>query len=79
MPQFINIYDAKAQLSKLIAHIQTTGESVVICRNNKPVVDLVPHHKAQDPLVQDPQLQGAIFRSDPCEPIGMEDWPEDFR
>ena len=38
----INISEAKAQLSKLVAMVHH-GEKVVIAKNNTPLVDLVPH------------------------------------
>ena len=37
----INIHDAKAQLSSLIARAEA-GEEIIIARANKPVVRLVP-------------------------------------
>ena len=38
----VNISEAKAQLSKLI-NLAFRGERVVICKNNLPLVELVPH------------------------------------
>lgn len=38
----INISEAKAQLSRLV-HLAYRGEKVVICKNNLPLVELVPH------------------------------------
>ena len=37
-----NVSEAKAQLSNLIDKARR-GERVVICKNNLPLVDLVPH------------------------------------
>jgi prevent-host-death family protein len=41
MQSTINIHDAKAQLSSLIARAEA-GEEIIIARANKPVVRLVP-------------------------------------
>ena len=41
----INIYEAKTQLSKLLAHVEQ-GEEVVIARAGKPVARLVPVQQA---------------------------------
>lgn len=41
MQPTINIHDAKAQLSALIARAEA-GEEIIIARANKPVVRLVP-------------------------------------
>ncbi len=38
----VNIYEAKTQLSKLIALV-ANGEEVVIAKNGKPIADLTPH------------------------------------
>lgn len=75
----VSTYEAKAHLSRLIAEVQRTGKPVTICRNNHPVVDIVPHREVPDPLQQTPQLMGARFLCDPCAPVCSEDWPESAR
>lgn len=42
----VNISDAKAQLSKLVDMVYH-GETVVIAKNNLPLVDLVIHQPAK--------------------------------
>lgn len=74
-----NIYEAKSQLSKLIAKVEETGEPYVICRNGKPVVDLVLHRQVRDPLSPDPELRGARFVGDPTAGLDADDWPEALR
>jgi len=75
----VSTYEAKAHLSKLIAEVERTGKAVTICRNQRPVVDLVPHREIPDPLVQAPHLKGAVFHGDPCGPVAEEDWPATAR
>jgi prevent-host-death family protein len=41
MSELVNLYDAKAQLSRLIDRA-TAGEDIVIARAGKPLVRLVP-------------------------------------
>jgi antitoxin (DNA-binding transcriptional repressor) of toxin-antitoxin stability system len=79
MKTAVNIYEAKAHLSRLIAEVLRTGKPITICRNREPVVDLVAHRRRGNPLKQDPSLKGAVFHGDPCAPVGLEDWPEDQR
>ncbi|MDA0578023.1 MAG: type II toxin-antitoxin system prevent-host-death family antitoxin [Verrucomicrobia bacterium] len=76
----VNIYDAKARFSSLIATVERSGTRIVICRHGKPVADLTPHrgHK-HGPLIPDPALAGACFHGDPCAPLSPADWPEDQR
>lgn len=38
----VNIHQAKAQLSALIARVQEQGERITICRYRRPVAELVP-------------------------------------
>ena len=40
----VNIHKAKTELSKLIARVEA-GEEVIVARNGKPVVKLVPVDK----------------------------------
>ena len=40
-PDFVNIYDAKTQLSQLITRVEA-GEEIVIARGGRPVARLVP-------------------------------------
>ena len=75
----VSTYEAKAHLSRLIAEVQKTGTPVTICRNNRPIVDIVPHREPHDPLEPAPHLQGARFLGDPCAPVAAEDWPESAR
>lgn len=38
----VNIYEAKTQLSKLLAEVQQ-GHEITIAKNGEPIVDLKPH------------------------------------
>lgn len=40
----VNIHDAKSQLSALI-NKALNGEKIIIARNNKPIIELVPLKK----------------------------------
>lgn len=41
--QFINIHDAKTNLSKYLELLESSHEPIVICRNGKPVAQLVEY------------------------------------
>lgn len=76
MKTSVNIYDAKAHFSDLIAKVERSGGRIVICRHGKPVADLTPHRgDTQGPLIPDPALAGARFHGDPSAPLPVEDWP----
>ncbi len=74
----VNIYEAKTRLSAILSKIEETGETVVICRNGKPVAEL---RRAKplpcDPFDVDPALR-VTFHRDPSLPLDAEDWPEAF-
>lgn len=75
----VNIYEAKTQLSRLVQAVEEGGESVVLCRNGKPVADLVPHAARKAKLEPLPELKGAHYVGDPCAPLEEDDWPESLR
>ncbi|MBI2339554.1 MAG: type II toxin-antitoxin system prevent-host-death family antitoxin [Deltaproteobacteria bacterium] len=74
----VNIHEAKTNLSSLIAKVEEKGELVRICRNGKPVVEMIPFKKRGNRLQTHPQLQGKILY-DPTEPLTEDEWPEEFR
>lgn len=45
----VSIYEAKTNLSKLIAEVERTGGEVVIRRHNVPVAKLVPYTPSLEP------------------------------
>ncbi|MGC9452243.1 MAG: type II toxin-antitoxin system Phd/YefM family antitoxin [Oceanipulchritudo sp.] len=75
----VNLYEAKTQLSKLVAAVEEEGEAIILCRNGRPVADLVPHRKLGLCLKTDKQLSGAKYKGDPCAPLPEEDWPGELR
>jgi prevent-host-death family protein len=77
----VNLYEAKTHLSKLVAAVEERGERVVLCRNGKPVAEIVPHKKGEIKGLpeMDAALAGAIYHQDPTAPLAPEDWPEELR
>jgi len=74
----VNVHEAKTQFSGLLAEIEKRGERIVICRNGKPVADLVPHHTAVS-MAGDKKLGAISILYDPIEPVSESDWPQDSR
>ena len=79
MATLVSTYEAKAHLSQLLAEVEKTGRAITICRNRKPIADLVVHRETVDPLQQDPALKGARFHGDPCRLVDEADWPTGLR
>ena len=81
MNKKINIYEAKTHLSELIKQVLETGEAYTICKNNKPVVDIVVHKEiAKGSLPKPlPEFNGkGGYLCDPLEST-EELWPEEYR
>lgn len=71
--------EAKAQLPKLLAQIEKSGQPIVICRDGKPVADLVPHRKVKRNLKPHPVLSKIKILYDPTEPLSEKEWPKEYR
>lgn len=74
----VNVHDAKTGLSALLAEIEKSGQAIVICRNGKPVADLVPHRN-EISMRADPRLGAIKVKYDPTEEVSETDWPPDAR
>lgn len=69
----INIHETKTNLSAILVDIEKTGQGVVICRNGRPVADLVPHKK-KDRLKPDPFLSQIKVHCDLTAPLTEKNW-----
>ena len=71
----VNVHKAKTTLSALLAQVEKTWETIFICRNGKPVADLVPH-KRKDRITPHPVMSHINIKYDPTEPLTSDEWPE---
>lgn len=74
----VNVHAAKTNFSKLLISLEKTRQPIVICRNGKPIADLVPHKK-QDRTIPHPELSKIVIRYDSTEDLTEEEWPKEFR
>ena len=74
----VNVHDAKTSLSALLTEVEKRGKRIVICRNDKPVADLVPHHHDVS-MAPDKKLGRIKIKYDPVEEASEEDWPSESR
>lgn len=70
----VNIHEAKTNLSSLLAKIEKDGEKVLVCRNGKPIADLVAH-KCTDRLKPHHIMGNIEINYDPVEPLAEDEWP----
>ena len=71
--------EAKATFPALLAAVEKSGRPIVICRDGKPVADLVPHRKVKRNLKPHPVLSKIKIMYDPTEPLSYEAWPKEAR
>lgn len=74
----VNVREARTTFSSLLARVEATGEVITICRNGKPVADLVPHPQSSR-LLAHPELRGIKIGYDPVKPLAEDEWPEAAR
>lgn len=74
----VNVHEAKTNFSSLLAKVEDSSESFVICRNGEPVADLVPHQRASR-IKPHPVLGKIKISYDPVEPLCNDEWPEAAR
>jgi antitoxin (DNA-binding transcriptional repressor) of toxin-antitoxin stability system len=69
----LNVHETKTKLSSILAQVETLGEKFTICRNGKPIADLIPH-QAKSRLEPDPILSKVKVKCDLTAPLTQEDW-----
>ncbi len=69
----LNVHETKTKLSAVLAEIEKMGESFIICRNGKPIADLVPHNK-KSRLKPDKFLGRVKVKCDLTKPLTEDDW-----
>jgi prevent-host-death family protein len=78
----VNIGEAKTRLSELLKAVEERGETVLICRQGKPVAELVRAAamvKRFNRLRQHPKLSRIRIKYDPAELLQPDEWPEQFK
>ena len=70
--QKLNIHEAKTKLSVVLAQVEK-GKSFLLCRNGKPVAELVPHvpRKRTQPH---PNMSKIHINYEPTEELSDEEW-----
>ncbi len=78
----VNTHQAKSRLSALLSDVEQKGETVVICRNGKPVAELHRYEVPRRPIMVVHEKLKPIYMEpgfDPVQPLSPEDWPEEQR
>ncbi len=70
----LNIHEAKTRLSAVLARVEK-GKSFLICRNGRPIADLLPH-KHRTRTQPHPLMSKINIKYDPTEDLTEEEWEE---
>jgi prevent-host-death family protein len=68
----VNIHEAKTRLSAVLVEVERKGETYVICRNGKPVAELIPFRR-NGRLEYHPSLSKIKIGYDPVEDLSEEE------
>lgn len=64
----------KAKCLALMDHVARTGETIVVTKNGKPIVELVPHRAPKVKSLIGLHAGQTKILGDIISPIGTEDW-----
>ncbi len=70
-----NIHETKTHLSEMLTQVREQGETYLICKNGKPVAELVPCTQ-RNPLTTHPVMKKIQIKYNPTEPLTDDEWPE---
>ena len=76
----VNTHEAEAGISALLKAVEEKGETVLICRNGKPVAHLSKPPPPFNRLQTHPELKVTFAPGfDPIEPLSEDEWPSEYR
>lgn len=73
--QKLNIHEAKTKLSAVLSEVEKKGETFLICRNGRPVAELIPH-KRRSRLAYHPVMRDIKIDYNPVEDLTEDEWGE---
>jgi antitoxin (DNA-binding transcriptional repressor) of toxin-antitoxin stability system len=73
--QKLNVHEAKTKLSAVLSEIEKKGETFIICRNGKPMAELIPYRRPNR-LKYHPLLRKIKINFDPTEDLTDAEWGE---
>lgn len=74
----VNVHEAKTRFSGLLGESEQRRSRIVICRNGKPVADLVPH-QTDVSMERDKKLGAIGIHYNPVEEATENEWPSELR
>jgi antitoxin (DNA-binding transcriptional repressor) of toxin-antitoxin stability system len=79
----VNMHQAKTRLSQLVKAVEEHNQTVVLCRDGRPIAEIRRYANARRrvrSLAPDPRFYVEFAAGyDPTEPLSSEEWPEELR
>jgi antitoxin (DNA-binding transcriptional repressor) of toxin-antitoxin stability system len=78
----VNMHEAKTRLSELVKAVEERDETVVLCRDGRPIAEIRrrPARRRARILRPDPRFRVEFAPGyDPAEPLRDDEWPGDSR
>lgn len=78
----VNMHQAKTRLSELVKAVEEQNETVVLCRDGRPVAEIHRHvtKRTARSLTPDPRFRVDLAPGyHPTEPLTNDEWPESLR
>src|ERR687892_473298 len=78
----VNMHEAKTRLSELVKAVEERNETVVLCRDGRPVAEIRRHvtKRTARSLTPDPRFRVELAPGyQPAEPLTDDEWPETLR
>lgn len=72
----LNITEADSNFFPVLAEIEEQGEMFIICRNGKPIADLIPHSR-KSRRHPHPIMSAIRINYDPTETLDQDEWPDE--
>jgi antitoxin (DNA-binding transcriptional repressor) of toxin-antitoxin stability system len=69
----LSLQEGENKISSLLSDIERNGKSFTVCRNRKPVAELIPYRKPSR-LAYHPVLTRIQIHYDPTEDLSKEEW-----
>jgi antitoxin (DNA-binding transcriptional repressor) of toxin-antitoxin stability system len=70
----VNVHEAKTTLSALLVEVEEKGETVIICRNGKPVAELRAVTPRGGRLATRADTAAIVFHEAPTAPLCRDEW-----
>ncbi len=71
----IDISETDAEIFSALHEIEKSGKMFIICRNGRPIADLIPHKKKRK-IIPHHLARKIEINYDPVEPLSRDEWPE---